>query len=156
MIGDLQHRNQVKKQYDFSDWSQGKERPQWHGAALQQTLMPLSPQLIERMVTDGLVIYTYSVGDKATISVWHYQKFSPSQAQEALLDFLMENSSPQLPPAEDKGISVGDVAFAGHTEVQESVVFTRDHHFLRIHSVGIRPYDVGEFAVAFDQALLLD
>ena len=153
MIGDQQHRDQVKEHYGFSNWSQGQERPRWHGGSLEHHLLPLSVQLVDRTVTDGLVIYTYSIGDKALISVWHYQQLTPSLAQEALVDYLMNNSSPMLPPAGDKGITVGDVAFAGHSEVQEAVVFVRDHHFVRVHSIGDTPYAVGEFAAVFDEAL---
>jgi hypothetical protein len=153
MIGDDQHRNLIKEQYGFADWGRGRAREVRRRHALDLPVKDIPLPRIERQAFDGGYIDTYGDGQKVIVTVWIYQHASPDQAHEALLDYLMTSMAPRLPDAAERGLHVGDVAFAGYEEAQTSLAFVRNDVFVRVHSVGETDYPIGELAGIVDQRL---
>jgi len=154
MIGDENHRAGIKQLYGFESWPQGRELlPEMaHLPVLETTRAPL-PLINRSPLSAGGYIDMYGEGD-TLVSVRVNDCGLPVKAREALIDHLMTCTAPRLPEARDKGIEVGDVAFAGHDDGVTSISFVRDRWLVQIHSCGGRPYPVGEFSKSIDDLLV--
>jgi hypothetical protein len=146
-------RQVVKDLYGFDDWPRGRPARGRTLAVLSAEAAPL-PLIKRQPLSGGGYIDTYGDGAETLVSVWIQHCGSPEDAHEALIDHLMACMAPRLPDAGDRGLSAGDVAFAGHDDPPTSLVFVRDHVLARIHSTGERPYPLREMASIVDDLLV--
>ncbi len=151
MVGDAEHRAQVKQTYGFETWPRPEIRPARPLPLLPTTGMPL-PFLDREAVANGY-IDSYGGSDGILVTVWVHQFASPADAQEALIDYLMRSMSARLPFGSERDLDLGDISIAGHTEEHFSLVFVRNEMFVRIHSGGDQDYAVLEFARIVDEIM---
>ncbi|MFH2111422.1 MAG: hypothetical protein ABIJ47_09210 [Candidatus Bathyarchaeota archaeon] len=74
---------------------------------------------------------------------WH-------KAQSSLLRLLESYQAPVLTEASERDITVGDLAFVGHSEAVGSLLFTRGNMIIRTTSVGAQEVSVIKFANYID------
>jgi len=78
---------------------------------------------------------------------------SIAAAHDALLHMLSMAMAPTLPFATDRGVPVGDVAFAGFGEILTALLFVRRNILVDLRSVGRTQMDVRELAFDIDSQI---
>ncbi len=150
MIDSDERRQALKQAYGFDDWPQGNASPVLAGSpVLDLDQAPLS--LIERTpLPDGAYKDVYGAGKTILASVWVHNCGAPGRAREALVDYLMRHTDPDLPHAAGRGVAAGDVAFMDNQDPPSSIAFIRGPFLARVHSLGENPYPVEEMALVLD------
>lgn len=151
MLGDAEHRAQVKKTYGFENWPRPAASPARPLPLLPTADMTL-PFLDREPMAHGYVD-NYGTSDGILVSVWVHQYGSPEAAQEALIDFLVDSMSVRLPLGSERDLDLGDISIAGHTEEHLSLAFVRNEMFVRVHSGGDQDYPVLEIARIVDEIM---
>jgi hypothetical protein len=146
----------VKQRYRYSEWSPA-------AAASLGTVRSFLPQVADRhtltlekrvpmMDLPGAFSEHYvSVTDpgvRVLVDIAIYP--SIATAHEALLHILSRVSAPTLPSGVERGLEIGDVAFAGHEELVTAVLFVRRNVVVDIQSAGFTPVTVAELALDID------
>jgi hypothetical protein len=103
----------------------------------------------------GTYLDEYQIGDdaEARVGVWISEAESHTAAVERLLDVLMMTMAPSLPTGAERGVDVGEIAFAGVGEVPTTVMFVRGPVFVRVVSQGRTPVSIADLARAIDGQL---
>jgi hypothetical protein len=76
------------------------------------------------------------------------------QAQESIIDFMSDCMAAEIPSGEERGITIGDISFTGHSKKLLSIVFARNNVMAIVRSVGDLDLDVKSFAKKLDEYLL--
>ena len=158
------YRNQVKDRYEFSSWA---GRTKDGDARVSGFNVPSDAirglELIEReeLPPSGrqrrITRYVYSSsseggGQRQVVTVFECD--SPADAHETLIDVVMTYMAPGLPRCETKELSVGDICFCGHGDMNSSVIFARSNVLVEIKNASSPPAPVDELAKNFDALIL--
>jgi len=74
-------------------------------------------------------------------------------AHESIIDFMANCMASKLPRGEERGITIGDISFAGHGKRLLSIIFARNNAMAVVRSVGDLDLDVKSFAKKVDEFL---
>ena len=160
---DAAYRNRVKENYGFSEWG-GRTKVGDRDVRLTDFVLPTEEfkgwELAERedLPTSSRQqrvvrsIFTSS-GKGRRIVATVFECNSVLEAHESLIDVVMTYMAPKLPRCESKGLELGDICFAGHSEINVSVIFARFNILAEIQSVGTEPVSVDEFARRVDSRI---
>lgn len=158
------YRDEVKQNYEFSEWAgQTKEgsrevrlsdfglAPQsfegWH--LVEKEDLPVSQR--QRRI----VRYIFNSGGKGQRLISTiYECNSVIDAHETLIDVVMTYMAPKLPRCGEKGLEIGDICFAGASEMNVSVIFARFNILTEVQSVGPEPVSVDAFARRTDEMIM--
>jgi len=155
------YRARVKENYSFSEWAghtkrgdrqvritdfklAAEEISEWK-LAEREDLPPSSRQR-------QIVRYVFNSGGKGRRLVSTvFECNSVIDAHESLIDVVMTYMAQKLPRCGEKGLEIGDICFAGHGDVNVSVIFARFNILAEIQSVGSDPASVDSFARSVDE-----
>jgi hypothetical protein len=157
-------RNQVKTNYEFSQWAgrtkEGDSRVQLKDFVLpsegidrwtleQDEELPAGErqQRVLRYVFNGR-----AAGSQRVV-VTVFECNSVNDAHESLIDVVMTYMAPSLPRCETKGLEIGDICFGSHGEVNLSVIFARFNILVEIQSATPGPVSVDELARGVDSLI---
>jgi hypothetical protein len=76
------------------------------------------------------------------------------QAHESIIDFMSGCMAAKLPRGEERGITIGDISFTGHSKKLLSIVFSRNNVMAIVRSVGDLDLEVKSFAKKLDDFLI--
>lgn len=158
------YRDGVKRNYEFSEWA-GQTKQGDREVRLSE--FELAPQrfegwnLAEREDLPistrqrRIVRYIFNSGGKGQRLISTvYECISVIDAHETLIDVVMTYMAPKLPRCGEKGLEIGDICFAGASEMNVSVIFARFNILTEIQSVGPEPVSVDAFARRTDEMIL--
>lgn len=159
---DAAYREQVKKNYEFSEWAgQTKagdrnvrltdfevDTARFEGSLVEKEDLPVSSR--QRRV----VRYMFDFGGKGRLVLTTYECSSVVEAHESLIDVVMTYMARKLPRCGEKGLEIGDICFAGHGDSNLAVIFARFNILTEVQSVGPEPVSVDAFARRVDEMIL--
>src|SRR5947207_1678844 len=143
---DADYRNRVKENYQFSEWS-GRTKLGDSNVRIRDFSVPsdivkglnleAKEELLPSERQQQIMRYIYSssrgAGDQRLV-VTVFECNSVIEADETLIDVVMTYMAPKLPRCETKGLEIGDICFAGHGEVNLSVIFARFNILAEVRS----------------------
>ena len=156
----------IKKQYGFDTWGDAAAQRPAPGSMAFGNLPSVEAHSnfkLERRAElpenrpgfRAYIEYYQSLADEGTrFAVTVLQNQTVEQAHEELLEELSTSMAPSLPRAEEKGIHVGHISFAGNGTIQTAVRFVRGSLFIKVESVGTTQADVKELAEVIDKEML--
>lgn len=155
-----QYRDSLKRHYRFQDWLPTVEAAQTTlpRFVFDPATLPAFVHELRRALPGQLNAWTDYFRDRRdpdvrfAVSVTEFA--SANAAREGLVDHLLTCMSPNVPRAEERGIRVGEIAFAGDSAVQTSVIFVRGNVLVKVDSTGKTPSSVQELAEEMDRQLL--
>lgn len=152
--------NAIKTKYDFKRWSSQIKIP----GKFSKKYLP-SHNAIDGFVhikrkpvantNHAFTDYFQHIKNKeiaVAVTVFEYK--STSETHEHLALTLCHCAAPEIPRCEKKNIIVGDIAFCGSQEIQTSIFYVRNNVFIKIESVGKKPYHVAELAQTIDKQII--
>ena len=158
------YRDEVKQNYAFSEWA-GQTKVGDRNVRLSK--FELAPQrfegwnLAEREDLPAserqlrIVRYIFNSGGKGQRLISTiYECNSVIDAHETLIDVVMTYMAPKLPRCGEKGIEIGDICFAGASEMNVAVIFARFNILNEVQSVGSEPVSIDAFARRTDETIL--
>lgn len=155
-------RERVKQNYDFYQWAnhtkEGDGTVKIIGFALPPTgnifsvieKEDLTPSSRQDRVTR--YICESPRGRRVITTIFECQ--SVSDAHETLIDVVMTYMAPKLPKCETTNLTVGDICFGSHGELNLSIIFARFNILSEIKSATPGSVSVDEFAKAVDSLIL--
>ena len=153
-------RDALKDDYRFSEWA-GKTKEA--DGVLSQKFISVPEELGDyvferrKAIPEGgkaFVEYYRSVSDEnVRFAVTIIEHGSILGAHEGMIDHFSSCMATDLPRTEERDINVGDVGFAGHTDVQTSVFFTRNNLLVKVDNVGSTHISVKDIAEKIDQQI---
>jgi len=155
------YRAAVKENYGFTEWA-GKT--QAYEGELVKKYLPFEERIEGFVFEKRRAIpnrkhsftdyYRSSSNKEVCIGITINEHDTVLAAHEALIDILSVCMSPKLPLLEERGISSGDIGFAGHEEEQTAVFFSRYNVVIEIHNVGTTFVPVKMIAEEIDQQII--
>lgn len=154
-------RDRVKQNYDYSEWA-GRTKEGDRGVRISGFVLPsntfevvekeeLSPARRQDRVTRYIVSPR---GEKRRVNITVFECKSVEEAHETLIDIVMTYMAPTLPRCETTNLTVGDICFGSHGDVNLTVIFARFNILCEIKSATPGPNSVDEFAKAVDASIL--
>ena len=157
-------RERVKQNYDFYQWAghtkEGDRNVRISGFVLPSTANmfevvekeDLSPSNRQDRVTRYICVSP--PGENRRIITTVFECKTVAEAHETLIDVVMTYMAPRLPKCETTGLTVGDICFGSHGDVNLSVIFARFNILSEIKSATPGPTSVDELARAVDSLIL--
>ncbi len=97
---------------------------------------------------------TYRTPDGAYVLVTIQRTRDSRAAHESLLHFLANSMAERLPRAQERGVELGDTAFANLAQPPTSIAFVRRNMFIKIALAdAAAKADVARIAVAIDEQI---
>jgi hypothetical protein len=165
-FSDEAYRDAVKQNYGFTEWAghtkEGDRNVRVSGFALPATdaanfevegKQDLTPASRQNRVTRFNCVSPPKSGNRIITTVFECK--SVDDAHETLIDVVMTYMARKLPRCETTGLTIGDICFGSHGEVNLLVIFARFNILVEIKSATPGPTPVDEFARRID-ALILD
>jgi hypothetical protein len=156
---DAAYRNRVKENYGFSEWGGHTKEGDRHVRLTNVLLITEEFKGWELAEKEDLpasarqlrvLRYVFSASKDRRMVSTIFECNSVLDAHESLIDVVMTYMAPKLPRCETKGLEIGDVCFAGHGEINLSVIFARFNILAEIQRVGTVATSVDEFAKSVD------
>ena len=157
-------RETVKQNYDFSQWA-GQTKQGDRGVRISAFAVPsrgnvfavvekedLSPSRRQDRVTRYVCVSP--PGGNRRIVATVFECTSVEEAHETLIDVVMTYMAPKLPRCETKALTIGDICFGSHGDVNLSVIFARFNILIEVKSATPDGASVDEFAKAMDSLIL--
>lgn len=150
----------AKKRFDFHGWSQGDDAGQQHTVrafSLNIDSDSTGWAFEQRAVygDSGYADYFHRLDDpsaRAMVRVTEYD--TRSAAETGLLETLSMSMAVTLPRLDAVRNALGDVAFGGHDELDQSVVFLRANIVVDVRSIGDKPISILDLAKRTDAQIL--
>ena len=156
------YRNGVKQNYDFSEWA-GRTKEGDRNVKIRGFMLPpagtlfqvvekedLSPSRRQDRVTRYICV---SPPERRIITTV-FECNSVEEAHETLIDVVMTYMAPSLPRCETTNLTVGDICFGSHGDLNLSIIFARFNILTEIKSATPGPTSVDDFAKAMDSLIL--
>jgi hypothetical protein len=113
----------------------------------------LTPSNRQEHVTRYICVSPPGTKDRRIITTVFECK-SVDDAHETLIDVVMTYMAPNLPRCETRGLTIGDICFGSHGEVNLSVIFARFNILVEVKSATPEQTLVDEFARTVDSLIL--
>jgi hypothetical protein len=157
-------RERVKQNYDFYQWA-GHTKEGDRNVRISGFVLPSKANMFEVVEKEDLspsnrqdrvtrYISVSPPGGNRRIITTVFECKTVAEAHETLIDIVMTYMAPSLPKCETTGLSVGDICFGSHGDVNLSVIFARFNILSEIKSATPGPTSVDEFARALDSLIL--
>ena len=166
-FSDEAYREAVKQNYGFSEWA-GRTKEGDRNVRVsdfdfdvrvramanfdvleRQDLTPASRQ---NRATRFTCVYPSKATRRIITTVFECK--SVDDAHETLIDVVMTYMARKLPRCETTGLTIGDICFGSHGEVNLSVIFARFNILVEIKSATPGPTSVDDFARTIDELIL--
>ena len=158
------YRETVKQNYDFYQWA-GHTKEGDRNIKISGFILPskdasfdvieeedLSPSDRQDRVTRYICVSPQARERRIITTVFECK--SVDEAHETLIDVVMTYMAPKLPRCETKNLTIGDVCFGSHGDLNLSVIFVRFNILNEIKSATPGPTSIDEFARAVDSLIL--
>ena len=163
-FSDEGYREAVKQNYEFSAWA-GQTKEGTKDVRVSGFTLPARGEKLGVVETDDLtpasrqnrvtryICVSPAESDRRVITTVFECK-SVDDAHETLIDVVMTYMARKLPRCETTGLTIGDICFGSHGEVNLSVIFARFNILVEIKSATPGPIPVDEFARTIDSLIL--
>jgi hypothetical protein len=163
-FSDDAYRDQVKQNYEFAQWAgrtrEGDANVRVTGFTLAggrenftiDQREDLTPSDRQNRVTRYICVAPAGRGPVRIATVFECK--SVNDAHETLIDVVMTYMARNLPRCETRGLTVGDICFGSHGEVNLSLIFARFNILVEIKSTTPGTTPVDELARAIDSLIL--
>ena len=157
-------RERVKENYDFSQWA-GQTKQGDRNVKISGLELPARANVFEVVEKEDLTpsrrqdrvtryICVSPPGGNRRIITTVFECKTVDEAHETLIDVVMTYMAPSLPRCETTNLTVGDICFGSHGDVNLSVIFARFNILCEIKSATPDATSVDEFAKAVDALIL--
>lgn len=163
-FSDEAYREAVKQNYEFSEWA-GRTKEGTRDVRISGLVLAtrseklavveaeeLTPSSRQNRVTRYICLSPEQNSDRIITTIFECK--SVDDAHETLIDIAMTYMARKLPRCESTGLTVGDICFGSHGEVNVSVIFARFNILVEIKSATPGPTPVDEFARTIDALVL--
>lgn len=164
-FSDEAYRETVKQNYGFSEWAgrtkEGDRNVRVSGVDLAsrdianftvEERQDITPASRQNRVTRFTCVYPPESGRRIITTVFECK--SVDDAHETLIDLVMTYMARKLPRCETTGLTIGDICFGSHGEVNLAVIFARFNILVEMKSATPGSTSVDEFARSIDALIL--
>ena len=157
-------RERVKQNYEFYQWANHTKEGN-SNVKISGFVLPSRGNVFEVVEKEDLplsnrqdhvtrYICVSPPGGNRRIITTVFECKSVTEAHETLIDVVMTYMAPKLPKCETKNLTVGDVCFGSHGDVNLSVIFARFNILSEIAVAIPGSVSVDEIAKAVDSLIL--